>query len=113
MGIQVREIEEPYDAVPVRQLIAGTRSPCDIFIKDNSLFKVFLGKDVLYTNISQDILKQKDIFVVYIHVRDIPNFDFYLSRNRSLRQTGSAGNIWMSSKNIPSTRGGFIRSTPL
>ncbi|HKN18958.1 MAG TPA: HD domain-containing phosphohydrolase [Dissulfurispiraceae bacterium] len=93
MATKIRELEEPYAAVPVRQLIVGTRLPCDIFIKENGPLRIFLGKDVLYMNISQDLLKENNISDVYIHVRDIPDFDFYLSRNRLLRQTGDAAGI--------------------
>jgi len=87
MLIKVREIEEPYTAVPVRQLIVGTRLPCDIFIKEKGSLRIFLARDVLYMNISLDILKENNMSDVYIHIRDIPDFDFYLSRNRLLRQT--------------------------
>ncbi|HXW68110.1 MAG TPA: HD domain-containing phosphohydrolase [Dissulfurispiraceae bacterium] len=87
MSIKVREVEEPYTAVPVRQLIVGTRLPCDIFIKEKGSLRIFLARDVLYMNISLDILKENNMSDVYIHIRDIPDFDFYLSRNRLLRQT--------------------------
>ncbi len=93
METRVLEIEDPYASVPIRQLIAGTRLPCDIFIKKRSALKRFLGKNDLYMNISQDILKENKISDVYIHIRDIPNFDFYLSSNRSRRQTGDAAGI--------------------
>ncbi len=93
MATRILEIEEPYTAIPITQLIAGTRLPCDIFIKENGSFKIFLGKNVLYMNVSRDILKENNISDVYIHVRDIPNFDFYLSRNRFLRQTGDAAGV--------------------
>ena len=93
MVTKIIEIEGPYDTIPVRQLIVGTRLPCDIFIKQKRSLKVFLRKDVFYTNISQDILKEKGISEVYIYVRDIPNIDFYLSRNRFLRQAGDEVSI--------------------
>ncbi len=93
MATKILEIEEPYAAIPVRQLIVGTRLPCDIFINENGLLTIFLRKNALYMNISQDILKENNISDVYIHVRDIPDFDFYLSRNRFLRQTGDAAAI--------------------
>ena len=86
MGTQYREIEEPEVPVPVRQLIIGTRLPCDMFIKESNTLKLFFNKDVLYTKISQDILKEKGISEVCIYMRDVPNFDLYLSRNRVSNQ---------------------------
>jgi putative nucleotidyltransferase with HDIG domain len=93
MGTKILELEEPYTAIPIRQLIPGTRLPCDIFIKENGPLTIFLRKNTLYMHVSQEILKENNISDVYIHVRDIPNFDFYLSRNRFLRQTGDAAGI--------------------
>ncbi len=93
MATKILEIEGPYETIPVRQLIVDTRLPCDIFIKVERSFKLFLRKDVFYTNISQDILKEKNISEVYIYARDIPNINFYLSRNRSLRQANDEGSV--------------------
>ncbi len=91
MGTQYRKIEEPEVPVHIRQLIIGTVLPCDIFIKENDTFKLFFSRDVLYTKISADILKEKGISEVHIFQRDVPNFDFYLSRNRSLSRNRDAG----------------------
>lgn len=93
MATKILEIADPYDTIPVRQLIVGSRLPCDIFIKEKRSIRFFLGKDVFYTKISQDILKEKDISEVYIYVKDIPDIDFYLSRGRLLRQAGDEGSI--------------------
>jgi putative nucleotidyltransferase with HDIG domain len=81
-----REIEEPDIPITVKQLIVGTRLPCDIFIRENDKLKILFNKDVLYTKISQDILKEKGISEVYIFMRDTHRFDYYLSANRSLNQ---------------------------
>ncbi|MBF0506836.1 MAG: HD-GYP domain-containing protein [Nitrospirae bacterium] len=86
MATKVREIEKPDIPIPVRQLIVGTRLPCDIFIRENDELKVLFNMDVLYTKISQDILKEKGISEVYIFMRDSPRFDHYLSANRSLNR---------------------------
>src|SRR5208283_5287514 len=91
MATKIREIEGPYDIIPVRQLIVGTRLPCEIFIRKRNSTLVFLNKGDYYTNISRDILKEKSISEVYIQVRDVRDFEFYLSRNRSLSQTGDTG----------------------
>ncbi|MGO9014958.1 MAG: HD-GYP domain-containing protein [Dissulfurispiraceae bacterium] len=86
MGTQYRKIEEPDELVLVRQLINGTMLPCDMFIKENDTFKLLFNREVLYTKISEDILKEKGISEVYIFKRDVPNFDSYISRNRSLNR---------------------------
>ena len=84
MATKFCEIEAPDVPVPVSQLIAGTKLPCDMFIRENNELKVFFNKDVLYTSISQDILKEKGISEVYIFRMDTLGFDSYLSSNRSL-----------------------------
>src|SRR5271157_2191459 len=86
MATKFFEIKEPDVPIPVRQLIVGTRLPCDIFIKENDELKIFFIRDVLYTKISQDILREKGISEVYIYMKDGPNFEHYLSSNRSLNQ---------------------------
>ncbi|MBF0557739.1 MAG: HD domain-containing protein [Nitrospirae bacterium] len=87
MVTKVTEIEGPYATIPLRQLIVGTRLPCDIFIKENRLLKVFLNRGMLYAIISKELLTEKGISNVYIHTRDIPDFEFYISRHRSSLQT--------------------------
>ncbi len=79
--------------IPVRQLIVGTRIPCDMFIKENNKLKTFFNRDVLYTKILQDTLKEKGISEVRIYPRDVPTLDFYLSRNRASNQDSDAGSI--------------------
>ncbi len=93
MSTKFGEIEEPDVPIPVRQLVLGTRIPCDMFIKENSKPKVFFNKDVLYTKISQDILKEKGISEVCIYLRDVPSFDLYLSRNHALNQDSDADSV--------------------
>jgi len=83
MATKFREIKEPDIPIPVKELIAGTRLPCDIFIRENDELKIFFNRDVLYTKISQDTLKGKGISEVYIFKRDTHSFDHYLSANRS------------------------------
>ncbi len=92
MGTKYREIEEPEEPIPVRQLIIGSRLPCDMFIRENNALKLFFNKNILYTKSSQDILREKNISEVYIYMRDVPNFDFYTSRNRSVKQNSDIDN---------------------
>jgi putative nucleotidyltransferase with HDIG domain len=86
MPAKSREIDEPDVPIHVRQLVVGTKIPCNMFVKENNELKVLFNRGVLYTKISQDILKEKGISQVCIFRRDVPGFDFYLSRNRALNQ---------------------------
>ncbi len=92
MPTKTREIEQPEVPVSVGQLIIGTRLPCDFFIKEANTLRIFFKKYVLYTKISQDILRDKGIHEVYIYLNDVPNLDLYLSSNRWLKQTGDEDN---------------------
>ncbi|MGD0281385.1 MAG: HD-GYP domain-containing protein [Dissulfurispiraceae bacterium] len=92
MGTKYREIEEPEEPIPVRQLIIGTRLPCDMFIREDNTLKLFFNKNILYTKISQDILREKNISEVFIYMRDVPNLDFYISRNRPANQNSDIDN---------------------
>jgi putative nucleotidyltransferase with HDIG domain len=93
MPAKFREIEGPDIPIPVGLLVLGTRIPCDMFIKENNELKAFFQKDVLYTKVSQDILKEKGISEVCIYSRDVPSFDFYLSRNRALSHKSDVDSI--------------------
>ena len=93
MGTKYREIDEPDVPIPVRQLVVGSRIPCDMFIQENNKLTVLFNKDVLYTKISQDMLKEKGITEACIYMRDVPNLDSYLSRNRALNQDGDTDSI--------------------
>src|SRR5208337_487075 len=88
-----REIDEPDVPIHVRQLVVGTKIPCNLFIKENNELKVLFNRGVLYTKTSQDTLKEKSISQVCIFRRDVPSFDFYLSRNRALNQGGDDDSI--------------------
>lgn len=93
MATKIREIDEPDVPIPVRQLVVGSKIPCDMFIKDDNKLKVFFNKNVLYTKASLDLLKEKGIAEVCIYTRDVPSFDFYVSSNRASNRNGDTDSI--------------------
>src|SRR5208283_1359599 len=93
MATKYINIEEPEVSVPVSQLVIGTRIPCQMFVRDNKVLKVFFNKDDLCTTIAHDILREKGVSEVFIHKRDSANLDFYLAGNRALNRTGDADSV--------------------
>ncbi|MEW6116950.1 MAG: HD-GYP domain-containing protein [Nitrospirota bacterium] len=86
MPTKYKEIEEPDVPVPVEHLIVGTRLPCTIFCIDDGTTKPLFNRDMLFTGISLNMLKEKNITEVYIYMKDTPLFEQYLSKNKTLRE---------------------------
>lgn len=83
MVTKYREIDQPDVPVPADKLILGTRLPCDIFIKDGGVIKPMFNKDMMFTNISKNILIEKAVSEVYIYMKDVDAFDTYQFLNKS------------------------------
>lgn len=93
MATKFKQIDEPDVSIPVRQLVIGTRMPCNVFVRENEALKVFFNKDDLYTTVSDSILREKGASVVFIHERDSMNFDLYLAGNRSQNRIRNADSV--------------------
>lgn len=90
MGTKYREIDEPDVPVSAERLIIGTRLPCAIFIKDGGIIKPMFNKDMVFTNISRNILNEKTISEIYLYMKDVEAFERYQFQNKSQKAAKDA-----------------------
>ncbi|MGO9015016.1 MAG: HD-GYP domain-containing protein [Dissulfurispiraceae bacterium] len=93
MATKFKHIDEPDVPIPVRQLVIGTRMPCNVFVREKEALRVFFNKDDLYTTVSDNILREKGASEVFIHQSDSMYFDLYLAGNRSLNRVRNADSV--------------------
>ncbi len=74
--------DEPYIAIDVDKLVVGTCLPCDIYIKDKGIMITMFNKEMTFTNVSKQVLREKGISEVFVERKNSSLFDYYLSKKQ-------------------------------
>lgn len=90
MGTTYKAIDEPDVPVGVDRLIIGARLPCPFFVREGGATRQLFNRDMLYTAVSQSLLREKGVTELYIYMKDAPHFEAYLGTHRRVRKEREA-----------------------
>jgi HD-GYP domain-containing protein (c-di-GMP phosphodiesterase class II) len=82
MSARFRTIESRgYLPVASNKLIVGTKLPCDLYMKDGSLFRILFDSGTDYTKITREFLIDRGFKELYISDEDKELLDTYVSKS--------------------------------